>query len=129
MWRGPRRGTAHDERFQAGGRGIDCAERAGTGATGRWVEEVAMNGAQASGVDLSNVGSGWVVYSADDRKVGEVREVRDTYLVVRQGMILGQWLYPPLPAVSRAERGSVHLTVAEDELAAQGWDEQPEAPV
>ena len=87
-----------------------------------------MDDVQVPAVDLSNVQSGWVVYTADDQKVGEVREVHDTYLVVRQGLIMGKWLYPPLSAVGRAERGSVYLTVSNQELETRGWDEQPEAP-
>ena len=85
-----------------------------------------MDDAQAPAVDMSNVQAGWVVYTADGHKVGEVRDVHDTYLVVRRGVIMGKWLYPPLSAVTRAERGSVHLAVPNDALDEQGWDDQPE---
>jgi uncharacterized protein (TIGR02271 family) len=78
-----------------------------------------------SGYD--EIENGWVVYSADHRRVGMVLElnVLKGYLRVQRGRIFTQDMYVPLDGIARAGHGAVHLAYDQGQIDARDWDIEP----
>jgi len=70
------------------------------------------------------------VYGCDDHKLGRIKAVTPTHLVVEKGLLLHTDYHVPLQAVANVEGGTVYLDVTRDEALHRGWDRPPvEAPV
>lgn len=76
--------------------------------------------------ELSGIGRGWAVYSADGAKIGDVDEAFPTYIKLRQGLIFKHDLFIPVAAVSELRGTEVRLNVAEREVSLLGWETPPE---
>jgi uncharacterized protein (TIGR02271 family) len=88
---------------------------------------MARNQPARGSIDIRQIERGWDVFGADDAKVGDVSDVRDTYIVVSSGWIFTSERYIPVSAIAGIEHDRVYLDVSKDEIEAQGWD-QPPAP-
>ena len=75
----------------------------------------------------AQIGEGWDVITADDRKLGEVSDVALNYVVVRKGILVPTTLFVPLTAIDTVDpdRGEVYLNVAESEVDSLGWEHEP----
>ena len=77
-------------------------------------------------MDWRNIQQGWDVYGADGKKVGDVSEVQEGYIVVSKGFLFTSERYVPVDAISGLEHDRVYLNVSKDEIDARGWDTVPE---
>lgn len=76
--------------------------------------------------EISGIGRGWTVYSADGAKIGDVDEAYPAYLKLRQGLIFKHDLFVPVAAVSELRGTDVHLNVRESDVSLLGWETLPE---
>lgn len=65
------------------------------------------------------------VYGSDDKKVGEVDDIQDGYLVVRKGFFFPKDHYIPFSAISGHTDDRINLNVTSDEASSQNWDQMP----
>jgi uncharacterized protein (TIGR02271 family) len=74
---------------------------------------------------------GWTVYTADNQRLGSVREVNlpEGYLMVQKGRVFTQDLYLPLEAIAHARNGAVHLLYDQAQIDARDWDSAPTMPL
>ncbi len=69
------------------------------------------------------------VYGSDDKKVGEVDDIQDGYLIVRKGFFFPKDHYIPFSAISNHTEDRIYLTVTADDATSQQWDNAPEGYV
>ena len=77
-------------------------------------------------MDWRNIQQGWDVYGADGKKVGDVSELGEGYIVVSKGFLFTSERFVPVDAISGLEHDRVYLNVSKDEIDARGWDTVPE---
>ena len=77
-------------------------------------------------MNYGEIERGWDVFGADGKKVGDVSEVREGYIVVSKGFLFTSERFVPVEAISRVEHDRVYLNVSKDEIDARGWDTVPE---
>jgi hypothetical protein len=65
------------------------------------------------------------VFGCDDAKLGKVKEVRPTHLVVSKGLLVHTDYYVPTSAINSCEGGKLYLNVTKDEATQCGWDQPP----
>ncbi len=75
------------------------------------------------------IGRGWAVITADGKRVGDVIEVHDHYLLVSRGVIFVRDRYLPLGTVERVEDKRVILTVTEDMFRKMDLSHIPPPPI
>ncbi len=68
---------------------------------------------------------GDTVYGCGDHKLGRVKAVTPTHLVVEKGFLLHTDYYVPLRAVANVEGGTIYLDLTRDEALHRGWDRPP----
>ncbi len=68
---------------------------------------------------------GDTVCGCDDHKLGRVKAVGPTHIVVEKGILFHTDYYIPLTAVANVEGGTVYLDVTKDEALHRGWDQPP----
>jgi len=80
--------------------------------------------------DYGAISRGWLVYSADGKRIGSVSEANSAegYLLLQKGWFLTRDLYLPLEAIASVEDGSVRLRYTEEELESKRWDVPPRRP-
>lgn len=76
----------------------------------------------------SPIQPGWDAYGSDDQKIGTIRHVSPSYLLIEKGIIFVHDLYVPAGAVASADAasGRVVLTMTKDEVEQRGWTEPPD---
>jgi non-heme chloroperoxidase len=74
------------------------------------------------------IGRGWIVYSKDNKRVGDVTEVHPHYLLVSKGVILIKDMYLPIGAVARTDGTRVILSINYDVLRKMDLSHEP-API
>jgi hypothetical protein len=72
---------------------------------------------------MADLQPGWDVVGNDGRRVGEIREVSQNYLLTSIG--LAGDLYIPASAIANVENEVVHLSVPQPDVAQMGWDQPP----
>ena len=77
-------------------------------------------------MDWRDIQHGWDVYGSDGKKVGDVSELGEGYVVVSKGFLFTSERFVPVDAISRIEHDRVYLNVSKDEIDARGWDTVPE---
>ncbi len=65
------------------------------------------------------------VYGCDEHKLGRIKAVTPTHLVVEKGLLLHTDYHVPLSVVANVEDGTVYLEVTRDEALHRGWDRSP----
>ncbi|MGH2344800.1 MAG: alpha/beta fold hydrolase, partial [Chloroflexota bacterium] len=75
------------------------------------------------------IGRGWAVITSDGKRVGDVIEVHDHYLLVSRGVIFVRDRYLPLGTVDRVEEKRVILTVTEDMFRKMDLSHIPPPPI
>jgi hypothetical protein len=73
---------------------------------------------------MADLKPGWDVVGNDGRRVGEIREVGQNYLLTSMPGLAGD-LYIPASAIGNVEHEVVHLSVTQPDVAQMGWDQQP----
>jgi hypothetical protein len=80
---------------------------------------------------MADLKPGWVVVGNDGHRVGSIREVGQNYLLASTGGLSGN-VYIPASAIGNVEHETVHLNVAQRDVAEMDWEEPPreeDAPV
>jgi hypothetical protein len=72
---------------------------------------------------MADLKPGWTVVGNDGRRVGEVRDVSQNYVVTSTG--LQGDIYVPASAIANVEHEVVHLSVTQRDVAAMGWEQPP----
>jgi hypothetical protein len=73
---------------------------------------------------MADLKPGWPVVGNDGTRVGLIREVGQNYVLTStSGM--AQDMYVPASAIANVERGVVHLSVRERDVAGMGWEQRP----
>ncbi len=75
------------------------------------------------------IGRGWPVFSADRKRVGDVTEVHDHFILVSRGVLWVRDMYLPLGTVDHVENGTVVLTVTREVLRKMDVSHEPPVPV
>jgi pimeloyl-ACP methyl ester carboxylesterase len=75
------------------------------------------------------IGRGWAVITADGKRVGDVIEVHDHYLLVSHGVIFVRDRYLPLGTVERTGDKQVILTVTEAVFRKMDLSHIPQPPI
>lgn len=65
------------------------------------------------------------VYGCDDQKLGRIKAVNPTHLVVEKGLLLHTDYYVPVRSVANVEGGTVYLDVTKEEALHRGWERPP----
>jgi hypothetical protein len=72
---------------------------------------------------MADLKRGWVVVANDGRRVGEVLEVGQNYVLTSTG--LAEDIYVPASAIANVEHEVVHLSLAQRDVAQMGWEQPP----
>jgi hypothetical protein len=72
---------------------------------------------------MADLKPGWTVVGNDGRRVGEVRDVGQNYILTSTGLTSD--IYVPASAIGNVEHEVVHLTVAQHDVAEMGWEQPP----
>ncbi len=67
------------------------------------------------------------VYGCDEHKLGKVKAVNPTHVVVEKGLLFSTDYFIPTSAINNCESGRVYLNVTKDEALSRGWDQPPSA--
>ena len=73
---------------------------------------------------MADLQPGWTVIGNDGHHVGSVRAVGQNYLLTSTGG-LSSIVYIPASAIANVEHGTVHLNVAQRDVAGMGWGQPP----
>ena len=73
---------------------------------------------------MADLKPGWMVVGNDGRRVGQVRDVGQNYIVTST-MGLGSDVYIPASAIANVEHEVVHLSVPQHDVAEMGWGQPP----
>ena len=75
----------------------------------------------------SNSNQEWIVqpgtdvYGSDDRKIGEIEDIRDGHLIVRKGFLFTHDLQVPFSAIAGHTEDRIDLSVTADQAGAEDW--------
>jgi uncharacterized protein (TIGR02271 family) len=77
--------------------------------------------------NMDAVRPGWAVIGSDGEKIGDVTEVRSSYLLLQKGLIFVKDIYVPMAAVQDVELDGERVMVdaTKDGIEDKGWDEPP----
>lgn len=73
---------------------------------------------------MADLKSGWAVVGNDGRRVGEVREVGQNYILTSTAGLASD-LYVPASAIANVELEVVHLSITQRDVADMGWEQPP----
>ncbi len=73
---------------------------------------------------MTDLQPGWTVLGNDGRRVGDIREVGQNYVLVATSRLAGD-LHVPASAIANVDRDAVHLNVPAAQAASMGWDQPP----
>lgn len=73
---------------------------------------------------MADLKPGWDVVGNDGRHVGSVREVGQNYVAVSTGVVSTN-VYIPASAIANVENETVHLSLAQRDVAGMGWGQPP----
>jgi hypothetical protein len=73
---------------------------------------------------MADLQPGWDVVGNDGRRVGEIREVSQNYLLTSMPGLAGD-LYIPASAIANVENEVIYLSVPQPDVAQMGWDQPP----
>jgi len=72
---------------------------------------------------MADLKAGWTVVGNDGRRVGEVREVGQNYVLTSTR--LADDIYVPASAIANVEHEVVHLSLPQRDVAEMGWEQPP----
>jgi hypothetical protein len=72
---------------------------------------------------MTDLKPGWTVVGNDGRRIGEVRDVGQNYLLTSTG--LAGDIYVPASAIGNVEHAVVHLNLPQHDVADMGWEQPP----
>jgi len=73
---------------------------------------------------MADLKPGWAVVGNDGHRVGSIRDVGQDYLLASTGGLSGD-IYVPSSAIGNVEHETVHLNIAQRDVAGMGWEEPP----
>lgn len=73
---------------------------------------------------IADLQPGWDVVTNDGHRLGRIKEVGQHYVEVAGGLFSSE-LYVPASFIGNVEHETVHLTVANREVDAMGWNQPP----
>lgn len=73
---------------------------------------------------MADIKPGWAVVGNDGRRVGEVREVGQNYVLTSSGAF-GDDVYVPASAIANIEHEVLHLSVPQRDVGEMGWEQAP----
>jgi len=73
---------------------------------------------------MADLQPGWDVVGNDGRRVGEIREVSQNYLLTSMPGLAAD-LYIPASAIANVENEVIYLSVPQPDVAQMGWDQPP----
>lgn len=73
---------------------------------------------------MADLKPGWRVVGNDGRRVGDVREVGQNYVLTSVAGFGGD-IYVPASAIANVEHEVLHLSVPQSAVAAMGWEQPP----
>jgi hypothetical protein len=73
---------------------------------------------------MADLKPGWVVLGNDGRKVGEILDVGQNYVLTSSVGLVGD-IYVPASAISNVENQVVHLSLPQRDVAEMGWAQPP----
>ena len=73
---------------------------------------------------IADLQPGWDVVTNDGHRLGRIKEVGQHFVEVSGGLFSSA-LYVPSSAIANVEDGTVHLTVASNEVGSMGWNQPP----
>lgn len=73
---------------------------------------------------MADLKPGWSVVGNDGRRVGEVREVGQNY-VLTSSPGFGDNIYVPASAIANVEHEVLHLSVPQADVSGMGWEQPP----
>jgi hypothetical protein len=76
--------------------------------------------------DMRNIRKGWEVVGRDDKKIGQVTEVHESYLVVESGTLVKRDLFVPVAAVTQVGDERVLVDAPAGDAEKLGWRHPPE---
>jgi hypothetical protein len=76
---------------------------------------------------MTDLKPGWDVVSNDGHRIGKIRDVRQHFVKVSPGHFFAA-IYVPASAIANVQHETVHLNVANAEVAAMGWQQPPRSP-
>src|SRR2546421_8580259 len=79
-------------------------------------------------MDMEDIGRGWIVYTEDGKRVGDVVEVPPPSLLVSGALLIVRDIYVPRYAVAAAENRKAPLAITEERIRHMGWTAPPPPP-
>jgi hypothetical protein len=73
---------------------------------------------------MADIKPGWAVVGNDGRRVGEVREVGQNYVLTSSGGF-GDDVYVPASAIANVEHDVLHLSIPQRDVGEMGWEQAP----
>ena len=73
---------------------------------------------------MADLKPGWMVVGNDGRRVGQVHDVGQNYIVTST-IGLGSDIYVPVSAIANVEHEVVHLSVPQRDVGEMGWEQPP----
>ena len=73
---------------------------------------------------MADLKPGWMVVGNDGRRVGEVREVGQNYILASPAGLASD-IYVPASAIANVEHEVVHLSIPQGDVAEMGWGQPP----
>ncbi len=73
---------------------------------------------------MTDLQQGWTVLGNDGRRVGDIREVGQNYVLVSTARLSGN-LHVPASAIANVDRDQVQLNVSAGQAASMGWEQPP----
>ena len=73
---------------------------------------------------MADLKPGWAVVGNDGRHVGSVRDVGQNYVLASTGAVTSN-VYIPASAIANVEHETLHLSVAQRDVAGMGWGQPP----
>jgi len=73
---------------------------------------------------MTDIKPGWQVVGNDGRRVGEVREVGQNFVLTSVAGF-GDDIYVPASAIANVEHEVLHLSVPQHDVSEMGWEQPP----
>jgi hypothetical protein len=75
-------------------------------------------------VRVTDFRTGWDVVGNDDRRIGTVKRVGNSYVVVSRSSFSAD-MYVPTSAIANVENETIYLNVTQPDAEHMGWEQEP----
>ncbi len=73
---------------------------------------------------VSDFQPGWAVVGNDDRRIGTVKHVGNSYIAVSRSAFAAD-MYVPVTAIANVENQTIHLNLTQPDADQMGWEQEP----